>query len=157
MTRRFIILFIIISLPFSLYNCRETTEEDFMFEVLREVNEMRLSGCFCGEDSMPPVREVLWDDALEAAAIIHVKDMAENNFFDHLGTDGSTPYQRIANAGFDGAFVGENIAHGYVTIDDVMNQWKASPEHCKIIMDDHYYFIAIAFQDYYWVQLFGSN
>ena len=116
---------------------------------------MRRNGCFCGDDSMPPVPEISWDESLELAAERHVKDMAANNFLSHYGSDGSTPYSRITDAGFDGAFLGENIARGYITIQDVMEQWKKSPSHCKTIMDLHYSYMAVAYEDYYWVQVFG--
>lgn len=150
-------IFLVLFLVLCLSDCDKPTKEDFILEILREVNEIRLTGCFCGEDSMPPVHPLLWDDALDMAAQRHVSDMSQNNFLDHIGTDGSTPYQRAAEAGFEGAFIGENIARGYLTIHDVMNQWISSPSHCRTIMDDHYYFIAVAYDDYYWVQLFGTN
>lgn len=140
-----------------LVSCRKPTEEDFKESFLTEVNRMRTEGCVCGTDSMPPVQEVSWDESLEAAAERHVQDMAANRFLSHYGSDGSTPYLRVTEAGFEGAFFGENIARGYVTIQDVMKQWRNSEGHCKTIMDDHYYFMAVAFEDYYWVQLFGSN
>ena len=140
-----------------LISCRKPTEEDFKLTILKEVNTLREEGCVCGEDTMPPVQEIIWDESLEAAAKLHVSDMAEHDFLSHYGTDGSTPYQRSADAGFEGAFIGENIARGYATIEDVMRQWRNSENHCKTMMDDHYYFMAVAIEDYYWVQIFGSN
>ena len=150
-------IFLVLFLFLFLSDCDKPTKEDFILEILREVNEVRSTGCFCGEDSMPPVHALLWDDALDMAAQRHVRDMSLNNYLDHIGTDASTPYQRAAEAGFEGAFIGENIARGYLTIQDVMNQWIHSPSHCRTIMDDHYYYIAVAYDDYYWVQMFGSN
>ncbi|MBN1949967.1 MAG: CAP domain-containing protein [Bacteroidales bacterium] len=138
-------------------SCGKPSEDDFREGLLTEVNMLRKSGCWCGDDSMPPVQEVEWDELLELAAIRHVEDMSQNRFLNHYGSDGSTPYSRITDAGFDGSFFGENIARGYVTIQDVVGQWKNSPEHCKIMMDNHYHFMAVAYESYYWVQLFGSE
>jgi uncharacterized protein YkwD len=139
------------------WSCNDPEEINFSETILEEVNKLRREGCVCGEDTMPPVQEVLWDEALEAAARRHVLDMSQNDHFDHIGTDGSSPYHRTADAGFTGAYIGENIARGYRSINDVMMQWKNSNSHCKTMMDDHFYYMAVAYQDYYWVQLLGSN
>lgn len=138
--------------------CEDKPEiNEFRTKLLEEVNLLRMQGCLCGEDTMPAVQEVFWDDALEIAAVRHVTDMSQNNHLDHVGTDDSTPPQRAEDAGFEGVFIGENIARGYITISDVMNQWKSSTAHCKAMMDGRFYFMAVAYEDYYWVQLFGSN
>jgi len=137
--------------------CFEKNNEDYKTQMLIELNKQRLNGCFCGEDSMPPVQELLYDESLEVAARRHVLDMTENNFFDHIGSDGSTPQRRAADAGFTGAYIGENIARGFISVEDVMSRWTSSVEHCKTMMDPHYYFMGVAYEDYYWVQLFGSD
>ena len=83
--------------------------------------------------------------------------MAAADIFSHIGTDGSTPPRRALEAGFEGAYIGENIARGYITIADVMKQWKNSESHCKTMMDGHFNFMAVAYEEYYWVQMFGSD
>ena len=137
--------------------CCENHSENFNEQILTEVNKLRTEGCVCGDDTMPPVQQLRWDESLEAAALRHVTDMTENFFFDHIGSDGSTPFQRAADAGFPGAFIGENIARGFVTVDDVISRWLNSADHCKTMMDFHYDFMGVSYKDYYWVQLFGSN
>ena len=126
-------------------------------EMLSEVNKLRTSGCICGEDTMPPVQEVVWDESLTIAAKRHLNDMIDNDFFNHIGSDGSTPASRASDAGFEGAYIGENIARGYINVQDVMNRWKNSENHCKTIMDFHYLYLGFAADQYYWVQLFGSD
>jgi len=157
MAKESVLSIFILALLIFINCCNENNSENFENQILTEVNKLRIEGCLCGEDTMPPVQELQWDEALESAAERHVMDMTENLFFDHIGSDGSTPTERAYDAGFTGAYIGENIARGFVTVNDVMSRWKNSEFHCKTIMDYHYYFMGVAYEDYYWVQLFGSN
>lgn len=156
---RYLLQALLFSLILAIFcNCTEKGDVvDFKKKMLEEINSKRLNGCFCGEDSMPPVQELLYDESLEFAAQRHVHDMTENNFLSHIGSDGSTPSNRAADAGFMGAYIGENIARGFISVDEVMSRWFSSTEHCKTMMDPYYSFMGIAYEEYYWVQLFGSN
>lgn len=138
-------------------NCSKKNDVDFKTHMLNELNKQRLKGCVCGEDSMPPVDILEYDEALENAAERHVLDMSDNDFLSHIGTDGSTPQLRASEAGFTGAFIGENIARGFVTVNDVMARWLSSEEHCKTIMAPYFSYVGIAYKDYYWVQVYGSD
>ncbi len=139
------------------FGCFENNKVDFKTQMLIEINKQRLGGCFCGQDSMPPVDELIYSEILESAAERHVTDMTDNDFFDHIGTDGSTPQKRAIDAGFTGAYIGENIARGYIEVDDVMLSWLSSNEHCRTIMSPYFSCVGVAQKDYYWVQVFGSD
>jgi uncharacterized protein YkwD len=52
------------------------------------------------------------DARLTSAATAHNRDMAGGDFLSHTGSDGSTPAQRVARAGFNAAAVGEVLAGG---------------------------------------------
>ncbi len=52
---------------------------------------------------------------LLASSRRHSKDMAENNFQDHTGTDGSTIPDRIADAGFSASAMSESIYSNLVS------------------------------------------
>ena len=140
-----------------LYGCWRKNNEDYKEQMLIEINKQRLAGCFCGEDSMPPVRELIYDEMLESAARRHVLDMTENDIFRHIGSDGSTPQIRAAESGFTGAYIGENIARGFVSVNEVMTRWLSSIDHCRTIMDSRFHYVGVAYEDYYWVQVFGSD
>jgi uncharacterized protein YkwD len=135
----------------------KTPEEILRDEMLFEINKLRSSGCFCGPDSMPPVPELKWDASLTQAATRHVTDMVTHEFFNHIGSDGSTPASRALDAGYAGAYIGENIARGYITLKDVMDRWESSESHCKSMMDFHYLYIGAAADQFYWVQVLGSE
>lgn len=103
--------------------------------ILKYVNELRKKGCNCGTEYMKPVPPVKWNATLEKAAIIHVKDMNKNEFFDHTGSDGSSPGDRLNRVGYNWSIYGENISWGRANEKDVIDAWIASPGHCKNLMD----------------------
>jgi len=129
---------------------------DFKIQMLQQINDIRTKGCLCGPDTMPPAGLLIWSDLLEIAAIRHVKDMAANTNVEHFGSDGSFPYQRTLDAGFQG-LIGENIGRGSITVDDIMERWINSEQHCKTIMNEKYSYFAVAYEDYCWVQMFGGD
>src|SRR3954454_9370813 len=58
--------------------------------------------------------------ALDKAAQAYAIRMATEGFFAHTAPDGSTPEQRLREAGYNGGTWGENIAAGQQTADSVM-------------------------------------
>jgi uncharacterized protein YkwD len=112
---------------------------NFNAEMLALINAYRAAGAVCGGVYYPPVGALTWNSKLEQAALVHSTDMAENNFFAHnSATNGSTPWTRIAAAGYTLSSGGENIAAGYTSIRQVMLGWIESPGHCTGIMGNSY-------------------
>ncbi len=56
-----------------------------------------------------PVPPLTFNDSLIRAARRHSKDMKDNNFQGHNGTDGTTPGDRIEEAGYEWWTYGENV------------------------------------------------
>lgn len=74
--------------------------------------------------------------ALERAASGHAADMLARGYFAHESPDGSTVTARAAAAGYRPALVlGETIAYGQRTAEDVVASWLASPPHRRILLD----------------------
>ncbi|GAA0556607.1 CAP domain-containing protein [Chitinophaga japonensis] len=140
-----------------LYGCKKDmgVAAPWQTGMLEAVNRLRLSGCRCGADSMPPVAPLAWNDTLAAAADLHVKDMYAKQYFDHIAPDGSSPLQRAMRAGYSGTYVGENIGRGYTSVSGVMQAWQDSGEHCRAMMDSLYKEMGAATFRGYWVQEFG--
>ncbi len=108
-------------------------------ELLTRVNNARINGRQCGSKYYKPVSPVTWNTLLEAAAQRHSNDMANNNWFSHYGTDGSSPWDRIREASYYPMLSGgENIAAGYSTVLSVMEGWLKSPGHCANIMSPYF-------------------
>lgn len=57
------------------------------------------------------------------SAQAHSVDMAQNDFFGHTGSDGSSFDQRITRAGYNFRRAAENIAAGYATPEEVVDGW----------------------------------
>ena len=121
-------------------------------EMVRLVNEQR-SAAGCGD--------VTVDDRLAAAAEGHSRDMADNGYFDHTSLDGRDFGRRAAEHGYDWA-IGENIAAGQRTVQEVMDAWMNSDGHRANILNCDARAIGLGIADdgagtRYWTQLFGSH
>jgi len=90
------------------------------------------------------------DVRLHSAALRHSKDMADNNFCGHTGSDGSSPSQRVTEAGYNWRGTGEIVACGYTSAEGVVNAWMNSSGHRAIILDSRYTDIGCAEVDYNW-------
>ena len=91
--------------------------------------------------------------------------MAKKNYFSHKLSNGDTPAKNIERFGFTHwTYMGENIAAGYETANQVFAAWKKSREHDKNMRDKHFEEIGIgrAFDQnskygWYWTTTFGAR
>ena len=126
-------------------------------KLLELVNNYRQSGCNCGSKYFPPAEPVVWNGLLENAAKIHSNDMNQNNFFNHIGSNGNGPGDRISYVGYVWVKCGENIAKGYKSENDVIISWIKSEGHCTNIMDPNFKDMGVATSGIYWTQVFGAK
>jgi uncharacterized protein YkwD len=79
------------------------------------------------------------DPRLTAAAQRHANDMLRNGVDGHIGSDGSSPRARIADAGYTGTgYTGEIVYWGTgsaATPSAALDWWMGSPAHRAIILD----------------------
>jgi uncharacterized protein YkwD len=94
--------------------------------VLEKVNAARLKA------RAQPLRA---SSQLDQAAQKHAEDMLARGFFAHESPDGKTVRERAQAAGYDWRAIGENIAEGQLTVDEVMDTWMKSPGHRRNILD----------------------
>lgn len=98
---------------------------------------------------------------LGRAAMAHACDMHRNEFFAHVGTDGSTLQQRVHAAGYTDCLVAENIAWGYPRPDEIIGGWMNSPHHRQIMLhpqvEDFGIGIATGARGPYWVLVVGRG
>jgi uncharacterized protein YkwD len=152
----------ILSLAFISGFAQETGTSQFKKSFLEHINAVRAKGCDCGTTYMPPAPPLVWNDNLEKAAMGHAWDMSNNNYFSHTSKDGRKMEDRIALAGYTfkgykSFMVGENIAEGQQSIDEVMDGWFKSEGHCKNLMNPHFKEVGVAENHRYWVQDFGGR
>ncbi|MDR7273302.1 CAP domain-containing protein [Catenuloplanes atrovinosus] len=77
---------------------------------------------------------VTTNEKLRTASRGHSADMAEQNYFNHTSLNGDTPWDRAGEAGYSRA-IGENIAKGQQTPEQVMESWMNSAGHRANILN----------------------
>lgn len=144
----------------TLQECGLTEQKQ---EMLTLVNEARRQERQCGEQRFKAVESLTWSCELEAAAELHSKDMAKNNYFSHTNPDGVGIQQRISKQGYVWQAVGENIAAGHTSASTVVNGWLESPGHCRNIMNSAFTEMGMAKANEpesrystYWTQTLGK-
>lgn len=97
---------------------------------------------------------------LTSAAEVRAKEISK--VFGHTRPDGNSFNTAAKEAGFDGDYIGENIAGGRMTPADVVEGWMNSEGHRKNILRPEYNYIGVAYlhksnSEYgrYWVQIFA--
>ncbi|MFD5800836.1 CAP domain-containing protein [Streptomyces sp. NPDC127020] len=98
------------------------------------------------------------NSALTKAAQAHSEDMAATGTMSHSGSNGSSPEDRITNAGYNWSTYGENVAYGYETPEKVMAGWMSSPGHKENILNCDFKEIGVGLAQpgSYWTQDFGT-
>lgn len=79
--------------------------------------------------------------ALTTAAREHSRDMAENNYFSHTGSDGSSPFDRMQRAGYSFTAAAENIYAGNGSNNSAgsaFSAWMASDGHRENMLNSAY-------------------
>jgi len=132
--------------------------------ILQLVNEIRTEGCYCGNEEVKPVNEVLWNDKLASIATQHSHDLFtytsknENKFvyLSHISTDGSTLDDRLKKANVTANNIRENI--GYVQGNEriIVDYWMNNPESCKNLMHPTAASIGIGRSGNFWTMLLTS-
>jgi len=135
-------------------------EESLAMRALALVNETRARGTRCGNRAWGPAPPVTLSDTLNSVALGHAADMAKHGYFEHEDLAGRSPAARVRAVGYPESLVGENIAYGPESADEVVKGWLDSPGHCENIMDPRFAAMGIAYSSgrsahrgLYWVQL----
>lgn len=102
--------------------------------MLERVNQARSQARQCGDESFGTAPPLVWNCKLASAARTHTDAMVQQQFFGHTGPDGKQVSDRVSAAGYEWRAVGENVAAGQSSVEEVMEGWLASPGHCRNIM-----------------------
>jgi uncharacterized protein YkwD len=90
--------------------------------------------------------------------------MASQRYFSHQGKDGRVVADRALQAGYRWRRIGENIASGQESPEEVVAGWLSSPGHCANIMDGRVAEMGAAYAinsagetlRVYWTQVFAA-
>ena len=131
---------------------------------LQLVNNARARGARCGNELFGPAPPVTLSSTLGGVAFGHADDMATNNYFEHEDLHGKSPSDRVRATGYREKLVGENIAYGPKSVDEVVQGWLDSPGHCENIMDPRFVEMGLGYATshdskhaLYWVQVLATT
>jgi uncharacterized protein YkwD len=126
-------------------------------QMLAQVNELRRKA---------GAQPLQLDPVLQKAAQAHAQDMLARGYFAHKSPSDTTVRERARSAGYDWRTIGENIAEGQTTVDEVLTTWMGSPGHRKNILEPRFQDLGIGLVtgktrdgEYrvIWVQNFGAK
>ena len=136
---------------------RAVLQDDPAREFYQQVKQARLSA------GLPPLD---WSTPLSQAAQRHAADMATNQLIDTTGSDGSTPRQRVREAGYhawhDGLLVSEVVWVGLGSAEHALNWFRNAPEHWTLFVDSQYREMGVGYAVdaggvHYYVVNFGAR
>lgn len=115
-------------------NCAFTTDTARAVDAVNAINAYR------AQNGIPPYTI---NAQLTQAAQAHSEDMACNNLFVHTGSNGSTPDSRVAAAGYQAAYVSENVYGRYPapTGQETVTWWatdQTDPRHNENLLSTQY-------------------
>jgi uncharacterized protein YkwD len=109
-----------------LYRIQPRNEAKIQFRVLDSVNALRVAS---------GAKPVAMNAQLTAAAATHSRDMSVQNRPWHFGSDGSSPIERVARAGYRGEMTGELISETYETELETLAAWMDQPDTRRVILE----------------------
>lgn len=89
--------------------------------------------------------ELVLNAELIAAAAMHSRDMAVQNRPWHVGSDGSSPADRAARAGYNGTVLGETISETYAAELATITAWMARADTRDVLTDASARDLGVAF------------
>ncbi len=109
-----------------VYRITPEVSQQIPFRLLDAVNSLR---------SARGLQPVAYNDALNAAAATHSRDMSVQNRPWHFGSDGSSPLVRVQRVGYTGRLMGELISETYETELETLAVWMKTPDMRSVLLD----------------------
>jgi uncharacterized protein YkwD len=135
-----------------------TPAADFAYRVVELTNDFRR------QNGLLPLAV---NTQIRNAAQLYSQTMAQQDFFDHVGRDGSLPWVRMQRAGYNYVAAAENLAAGHLTPAAVVQGWIDSPGHRRNLLNPNLREIGVGYfylpndsgskvYQRYWTQKLGS-
>lgn len=109
-----------------VYDISRADESRILYRMLDAVNTLR---------SQQGLARLELNSQLRAAAATHSRDMSVQNRPWAFGSDGSSPLDRVRNAGYSGKFLGQAISESFETELETLEAWMDEPGPRDIILD----------------------
>jgi uncharacterized protein YkwD len=149
------------AIPQADYFARETSDlrdpEAVREEMLARVNAAR---------KRAGLKPLQLNSRLDQAAQRHAEDMLAHGYFAHRSPSGTTVRERSKAAGYAWRAIGENIAYGQTSVDEVIETWLESPGHRRNILSPDFRELGVGLAlgrgrdgkyQVLWVQNFGAR
>jgi uncharacterized protein YkwD len=162
MQARLLLLILLLSLPVLVRyaNSEASTGAAYCLQpvdkaLLESINDWR------SQNDLHPLAS---DALLGAAARHHSADMAATGYFAHWLSDGTSWDVNIWQHGYRFTGIGENLAKGQLTAEEVVADWIASPGHNANLLEPYFYAVGLALvinpvepKGYYWTITLGHR
>lgn len=112
--------------------------DDWAGRMLDRINEYRTL------DELPPLA---LDPALMRAAMAHTHDMAENDMFEHTGSDGADLGARLRRVEYRFRQAAENLAGGIESPERTVDRWMVNSGHRHNLLNPIFRDIGIGYLD----------
>ncbi len=107
-------------------------------EIVRLTNKQRHAGGLAA---------VNLDPQLSAAAAQKAADMFAKDYWAHVSSTGTQPWNFITQSGYEYRYAGENLARDFSDPSSVVSAWMNSPSHRENLLSDKYRDIGVAVID----------
>jgi hypothetical protein len=118
--------------------------ESFSQVAASSITANRLIALTNSERSNLGISTLRRDARLTSAAYAKAQNMLKEDYWDHFGPNGETPWQFIIGAGYSYQYAGENLGKGFSTSEGLHQAWMASPTHRANIVKDEFKDVGIA-------------
>lgn len=115
-------------------DCQNFRDNSLIADIYDKINKDR---------KLSNLPELKWSELLCKSASLKARDLTENNYFEHISPDGTTPWDWIEQAGYKYIFSGENLALNYYTAQTAHEALMNSPKHRENILNENFTEIGI--------------
>lgn len=109
-----------------VYKISSFQQNKITYRMLDSINELRAA-------AGAPALQL--NAQLTAAAATHSRDMHVQNRPWHFGSDGSSPLDRVARAGYPGVMLGEDISETFESELETLAAWMQEKDTRDVILD----------------------
>lgn len=135
-----ILLTFIVFLPEEAFLAPDVLNEHYL-GIVNQTNKLRK------EHGVQPLT-ILYK--LDRSAQMKTEDMADHQYFSHVGTDDRTLADFLHDVKYDYLAAGENLAMGFNDAESVVDAWKKSPTHYANLIDPEFKEIGVGLQAGYY-------
>ncbi len=132
-------------------------------QVLVYLNAIRAQARVCGQQPFAAASPLRWEASLEQAARGHAAELAQGEQLHHVAANGRSLRERVRGNGYLAYRVGENLAAGQESVEEVLQTWSSSAKHCENIMQPEFQDVALVCAsgpgkyERYWVLNLGRS